>query len=433
MITRFVRFFSSLWLTVVCLLLALILVFAGTLAQVHLGLYQVQAQFFHSFLVWWTVPGTGWQIPVLPGGWLLGVVLLVNLLAAHIQRFQFSRRKIGMVLVHAGLIFLLMGQFFTEICQTESAMRLEIGESKNYSESSRRNELAVIDVTDPAHNQVVVIPQALLEKGGEIHPPGLPFALRVNNYFANSLPAGPMSGGGVKLKAADGIGQRLLFTAAPVTARLDDENKPAALVEVVSDKGSVGNWTVSTWLTRQPWCSILQGQFGALLGVPIDAPQTFAVAGRTYQLAMRAVRYYQLYTITLLEFKHDVYPGTDIPSNFSSKVHISDPSRGEDRDVVIRMNSPMRYRGHAYYQASFEPGDRVSILQVVHNPASITPYAACSMIAAGLVIQFLTHLFGFARQRARQTAAGAVLVAPSARARPGAPRRVAAIFERNAS
>jgi hypothetical protein len=406
MITRFVKFFSSLWLTVVCLALALILVFAGTLAQVRLGLYEVQAQFFHSFLVWWTLPGTALKIPVLPGGWLLGVVLLVNLLAAHIQRFQFNRRKIGMVLVHGGLIFLLLGQFLTELWQKESAMRLEIGESKNYSEDNRRNELAVIDVTDPAHNQVVVIPQALLEKGGDIRPPGLPFALRVKDYFTNSLPAGPMSGGGAKLKAADGIGQHLLFTAAPVTARLDDENKPAALVEVVSEKGSVGNWTVSTWLTRRPWSSMLQGQFGSMLGTPIDGPQTFNLGGRTYQLALRAVRYYQPCTISLLEFKHDVYAGTDIPSNFSSKVHLYDPSRGEDRDVVIRMNSPLRYRGVAYYQASFEPGDRVSILQVVRNPASVTPYLACSMIAGGLVLQFLTHLFGFARKRARQTTVG---------------------------
>jgi hypothetical protein len=401
-ITRFTKFFGSLWLTVVLLALALILVFAGTLAQVRLGLYETQAQFFHSYLVWWTPPGLSFKIPVLPGGWLLGVVLVVNLLAAHIQRFRFEWRKAGMFLVHSGLVFLLLGQFFTEIFSTESTMRLETGESKNYSEDNRRDELAVVDVTDPTHNRVVAIPQALLEKGGDIQPPGLPFALRVKNYFANSLPAGPMSGGGVKIKADNGIGQHLLFTAAPAVTRLDDENKPAALVEVVSGQKSAGSWTVSTWLTRRPWSSILQQQFGALLGIPVEAPQTFTVDNHTYQLALRAVRYYQPFTISLREFKHDVYAGTDIPSNFSSKIHLYDPSRGEDRDVVIRMNSPLRYGGDAYYQASFEPGDRVSILQVVHNPTSVAPYLACSMIIAGLLTQFLSHLFGFARKRARQ-------------------------------
>lgn len=64
------------------------------------------------------------------------------------------------------------------------------------------------------------------------------------------------------------------------------------------------------------------------------------------------------------------------------------------------MNSPLRYGGETYYQASFEPGDKVSILQVVHNPAAATPYVACALICVGLLAQFLTHLFGFARRGA---------------------------------
>ena len=39
MIDRFVSFFSSLRLTIVCLALAFVLVFVGTIAQVKLGLY----------------------------------------------------------------------------------------------------------------------------------------------------------------------------------------------------------------------------------------------------------------------------------------------------------------------------------------------------------------------------------------------------------
>ncbi len=107
---------------------------------------------------------------------------------------------------------------------------------------------------------------------------------------------------------------------------------------------------------------------------------------------MRAVRYYKPYTITLLAFNHDIYPGTDIPKNFSSKIHLNDPAAGEDRDILIYMNSPLRYRGETFFQASFEPGDRVTILQVVRNPASLAPYIACSLVALGLVVQFLTHL-----------------------------------------
>ena len=104
----------------------------------------------------------------------------------------------------------------------------------------------------------------------------------------------------------------------------------------------------------------------------------------TYQLALRAVRYYQPFAISLREFKHDVYAGTDIPSNFSSKIHLYDPSAagGEDRDVVIRMEQPVRgYGGDAYYQSQLRTGrPGLHHLQVVHNPTSIAPYLACSMI-----------------------------------------------------
>jgi hypothetical protein len=401
MLARVVNFFTSLRLTVVCLCLAIVLVFVGTLAQVHLDIYTVQAEFFRHFLIYWTPPGTHWKIPIFPGGWLIGLVLLVNLVAAHVKRFKFERKKSGIILIHAGVILLLGGQFLTEVFQVESQMRLETGDTKNYSEDSRKNELAVIDVTDPDKDRVVAIPESLLVKGGEIRTPQLPFALRVENFAPNSAPAGPMSGEAEKFKASAGIGQRLFFSPIPLTSKTDDANKPTAVVQAISDKGPIGDWLVSTWLTRYPWSAGLQEEIGPMMpGVTLSDPQKFTSNGRTYQIALRPVRYYKPYTVTLLAFNHDIYPGTDIPKNFSSKVHLHDPSTGEDRDVLIYMNNPLRYRGETYFQASFEPGDRGTILQVVRNPASLAPYIACSLVALGLLVQFLTHLVKFARKRA---------------------------------
>src|SRR6266536_2805412 len=65
------KIFSSLRLTVVCLCLAVLLVFVGTLAQKELGNYAVQKHFFQSLFVVWSPVGTPWKIP-LPGGYLLG-------------------------------------------------------------------------------------------------------------------------------------------------------------------------------------------------------------------------------------------------------------------------------------------------------------------------------------------------------------------------
>jgi hypothetical protein len=404
MVDRFISFFTSLRLTVACLALALVLVFAGTLAQVQIGLYAAQSEYFRSFFVYWTPNGTHWKIPFLPGGWLIGLVLLVNLLAAHIKRFQLSRKKIGIILIHAGLILLLGGQFLTELFQVESQMRIQVGDSANYSESPRKNELAVIDTTDPDKDRVVAIPESIVAKGGEIRTPGLPFALRVEKYFPNAAPAGPMTGDPEKIKAADGIGRQLMFSPRPITHTMDDVDLPAALVQAVSDKGPIGEWIVSPRLTRFPANVQLQEQLDSIMpDVKITAPQTFAFNGRTYEIAMRQVRYYKPYTIKLLAFNHDLYLGTDVPKNFSSKIHLTDPSTGDDRDILIYMNNPLRYHGQTFFQAGFEPGDTGTILQVVRNPASLAPYIACSLVALGLVVQFLMHLFSFARRRAQQT------------------------------
>src|SRR5260370_40328349 len=91
--TLLIRFFASLRLTVACLALGLVLVFIGTLAQVDLGLFKAQNEFFRSFLVFWGPKTAAWKVPVLPGGYLVGGVLLIKLLASHIKRFEFTRNN----------------------------------------------------------------------------------------------------------------------------------------------------------------------------------------------------------------------------------------------------------------------------------------------------------------------------------------------------
>jgi hypothetical protein len=48
--------------------------------------------------------------------------------------------------------------------------------------------------------------------------------------------------------------------------------------------------------------------------------------------------------------------------------------------------------GDAAQQAGRAPS---SVLQVVRNPAWLTPYLGCALVAAGLLTQFMFHLVGF--------------------------------------
>src|SRR5580698_5651582 len=117
---QLLRFFASLRLTVVLLAFAIVLVFVGTLAQVDEGLYYVQSHYFKAPIIL-GLDLFGRKIPIiLPGGSLIGTLLLVNLLAAHIYRFQFSVKKIGIQLLHAGVILFLVGQPATDMLSHET-------------------------------------------------------------------------------------------------------------------------------------------------------------------------------------------------------------------------------------------------------------------------------------------------------------------------
>ena len=375
---RLISFFTSLRLTVVCLALALLLVFFGTLAQVDLGLYKAQNEYFRSFFIFWGPKGASWKVPVFPGGYLIGGVLLINLFAAQFQRFVFTASKIGLWMVHVGLILLLLGQLLTDLLSHESTLHLRNGETRNYSETEREAELAVSDVTDPATDRVVAIPQGVLASEQNIHPGDLPFTVLVKQFFANSTVAERAADAAHAPTATQGIGLRATVKELPRVTEMDRRDVPSAVVEIVTPQGSLGTWLVSEF---------------------VEQPQSFTIDNRTYKLAMRPRRHYKPYSIQLLNFQHDVYPGTDIPKNFSSRVLLQRPATGEKREVLIYMNNPLRYAGETYYQSGFDPDNHGTILQVVHNPSWLTPYFSCVLVGVGLVVQFAIHLLGFTRKR----------------------------------
>lgn len=378
MLRKFIDLITSLKLTLTCLGAAMVLIFAGTIAQVHLGTWEAQQRYFQSLFIWWPAEGNGFKFPIFPGGHLIGGVLLVNLIAAHIRRFQWSWRKLGIHLTHAGLIIMLAGGLFTDLFALESNMRLTIGDTKDYSEDPRKVELAVIDKTDPEFDQVTAIPEAILRHGGTIEHKSLPFRLEVRHYFQNSRLKMASEAAGLKPVANQGPGAQVVVEPIPRATGVNDRDLTSAAVEIVSPDRSLGTWLVSDAL---------------------GAPQTFSAGGRNWQLAMRPARYYKPYSVTLQTFTHEKYAGTEIPKNFASRITLIDQDRAVNRNVLIYMNHPLRYRGETYYQAGFEPDDRTTILQVVRNPSFVAPYVACVVVAAGLLVQFGYHLVGFSRRR----------------------------------
>jgi len=380
------KLLSSLRLTVALLGFAMVLIFIATISQVELGIHEVQAKFFRSWIAWWDIMPGEKKVPIpIPGGTLLGSLLVLNLLAAHGARFKFSWSKVGMVVIHSGILLLLLGELFTGLLGREAQMTLNEGQILNYSTFPREVELVVIRPDSDGLETVTAIPQARLKDGAEFPFGG--FSVRIQSYFSNSeiLAESEATEAFDKTHATEGSGKGYAVLRKPREATDDRKDLTSAFVEIIPDGGkSQGRWLLS---------NALKGE------------QSFPAAGWLWKMAIRQRRLYHEFSIKLVDFSHDRYLGTDVPKNFSSKIRILNPDTGENREDLIYMNHPLRYGGLTFYQAGFENNDSTTIFQVVRNPVWTIPYIACAMVGLGLLWVFSQHLIKAISRRNKPTPA----------------------------
>jgi hypothetical protein len=419
------KFFTSLRLTVVLLALGLVLVFLGTLAQVHEGLWNAQTRWFRSLIV---VHETGdpWWAPfplirIFPGGYLLGILLLLNLIAAHIKRFHLTWNKFGINLTHFGIILLLGGQLLTDKFSQESVMSFSEGETKHYSEVSRAFELAFTRPVSDQQEEVVAIPIELLKKGETVRNEKLPFGVKVNEFWLNSEPSfrAPMQQNGPAI-SDKGIAKDWDFREMKESKDMDGRNLPTAVIQLGGDStsGDLGTWLVSSWASDDQVVEGVRRSYARSVGADVadsivsklTVPQEVTVGDKTWRMALRPTRSYKDFSVTLLKTTHEIYPGTitaanpdGLPKNFQSRIRVENPARGEKREVDIYMNNPLRYEGLTFFQATMGVGR--SGLQVVRNPSWQMPYWAFGLVFAGLVFQFGYHLVKFITKRRAAAAA----------------------------
>ena len=386
------QFFSSLKLTVVLLSLSLILIFFGTLDQVQYGIWHTQELYFESFLVVWTFPEHAplgqhlhWIRIPMPGGYLLGGMLLINLLAAHFNRFKLSWAKCGIFLIHSGLILLLISELMTDILAVESQMPVDEGGTSNYSQGFRENELVFIDRSHPEHDSVHAIPASLLKPGKRINVPNTPLSIRTVRYHGNAEIGRATSGSPAESIATRGAAVRMgiIVNPKPETYSEDEINTVAAFVEVFNGEDSQGIWLVS---------NVMDERF---------PPQMVDNGNRSYEIALRFTRYYYPFEIALIDFKHEKYPGTEVPFNFSSEVKVTHQDSTKNQKALIYMNHPLRYEGLTFFQASFANQDKTSIFQVVRNPGWLLPYLSVLLMGLGMCAQFGMHFFKFLGKQRR--------------------------------
>lgn len=124
----------------------------------------------------------------------------------------------------------------------------------------------------------------------------------------------------------------------------------------------------------------------------LGEPQTVKIGKIEYSLFYGSKAYITPFKIKLNDFIADKYPGTEKSySAFKSKVTVQDST--ETFDAEIFMNHVLDYKGYRFFQSSFDPDEKGTVLSVNHDfwGTNIT-YLGYFMLYLGLmVIMFTKH------------------------------------------
>lgn len=335
--------------TVACLLWFAVLTVWGTLYQadpVH-GLHGAVQRFFHSWFFF-----AGGVVP-LPGVQGTSVVFLANLFASMMTRFGASPRRLGLWIVHGGLVVLFLGGILSRRFGRETTLVLAEGESAAMSVSETQWELAVMTPGASGGRDVRAYDLRALRPGQSLTIPG----------------------------AAESVEVARVVRSAAVPPEAGETPEPEQVTEsrAAADPRTVRPAVV---LRAGGGRSVLLGE-GPAAGLRLDG-------GGEAHLHLRRARMPLPVTVKLLDFERKLHPNSTIPRSFSSRVEID--AGGGAREVTISMNRPYRHGAFTFFQSSYMDtphGPEVSILAVSENHARLLPYAATVLMFAGMGIHYL--------------------------------------------
>ncbi len=358
-----VRVLSSVRVTVVCLLLLYFLTLVGTVAQIQEGLYLAQRRYFESFffLAFGFLP--------FPGAQAVMWVLFFNLLCAAAKHFVYRWQRIGIIIIHAGLLLFLVSGYMTLHTARESHLTLSEGQASNTSVAYHDWEVAIWEDTPPVDNlttsrDVISLDTRYFRRGQEMDLKELGVRWIVTEYHHNC--EAYKGQGSNTIRNASGL---VRFAAAPLFKE-PEKNTPGGIFRITS--GDSAGIDV-----------LLYG------GENIPTPVT--IGFKTYNMMLRLKHFPLPFMVRLKEFKKEEHPGTQTPRSFQSLVEIEVNKAW--REKLISMNEPLRYNDFTFYQASYavdRMGLESSTLAVVKNAGRLMPYISTFVTFMGLVVHFGT-------------------------------------------
>lgn len=390
------RFFSSLGLATGLLVALGLLTWFATLEQVDKGLVATLNKYFdhhiYTAILLPEVNGHIVPLPLLSGYWV-GVLLVINLTLGGIIRIRKGWRVVGVLISHFGIIFLLVAGGVAHHFSERGYMVITEGGASDVAEDYTEYvvEVAEIKNSRPVSFQVIRgkhLTKLTGENVATFHLESLPFNLQIGGYLGN---AGAISEKLQKPQHGEEVVQGYYLVEGP-EEKEGEANQAACHARVI-------------WKDNQKNADIR-----LLLAGASFAPYTLECEGKTYTIDMRKRRWAMPFSLRLDKFTAGFYPGTASPSKFISEV--TRMENDHEVKATIRMNEPLRYHGFTFFQKSYgppgaKPGDKMdSIFEVVKNPSDKWPEYSIYIVAAGLLIHFISKLVSFLNSSSRKKSNG---------------------------
>jgi cytochrome c-type biogenesis protein CcsB len=96
---------------------------------------------------------------------------------------------------------------------------------------------------------------------------------------------------------------------------------------------------------------------------------------------------YLPFSLQLVKFEMEKYPGSDSPASFASELILKDQERNITRNERVFMNNTLNYRGYKFFQSSYDQDEKGTVLSVNADGLGTTvTYIGYLLLALGFVL-----------------------------------------------
>jgi len=91
------------------------------------------------------------------------------------------------------------------------------------------------------------------------------------------------------------------------------------------------------------------------------------------------------FSIKLVDFQLERYPGSMTPASYASEVVLIDKEQNINKPYRIYMNHILDHRNYRFFQSSYDPDEKGTVLSVNHDPGTWPTYIAYILMGIGML------------------------------------------------